>query len=127
MFILDKPGLRAIIIVLDSLGLGELPDAPSFGDSGCNTLGNIAREFPLNLPNLQSLGLANIIPLNNIPPVARPKAAYGKMQALSKGKDTTSGHWEIAGLVLDRPFPLFPRGFPAEIIKRIEKAIGRGF
>jgi len=117
---------RAIIIVLDSLGMGENPDASLFGDVGANTLGHIAERICLHLPNLASLGLGNIMPLDNIPPAEKPKAAYGRMIARSSGKDTTSGHWEIAGIVLDQAFPVFPKGFPMEIIEPFCRAVGRG-
>nr|WP_277997643.1 phosphopentomutase [Moorella sp. E308F] len=116
---------RVIIIVLDSVGVGELPDAGKFGDEGSNTLGNIAATVDLHLPNMARLGLGNIIPLKGIAPVAAPAAAYGKMASRTAGKDTTSGHWELAGLILERPFPLYPHGFPPEIIEPFEKAIGR--
>lgn len=118
---------RVIIVVLDSLGLGELPDAPAFGDAGCNTLGNICRDVKIALPHLQSLGLANIIPLKHISPIPQPRAAWGKMCARSPGKDTTSGHWEMAGLVLEQAFPLFPNGFPLELMEEFSRAIGRGW
>ncbi|MDN5344893.1 MAG: phosphopentomutase [Clostridia bacterium] len=117
---------RVTLIVLDSVGVGELPDAGRFGDQGSNTLGNIAATIDLHLPNLARLGLGNIIPLRGIPPAATPGAAWGKMASRSAGKDTTSGHWEIAGLILERPFPLYPHGFPPEIIEPFTRAIGRG-
>ncbi|MBE3572588.1 MAG: phosphopentomutase [Moorella humiferrea] len=116
---------RVIIIVLDSVGVGELPDAAAFGDAGSNTLGNIAARVNLKLPNMARLGLGNIIPLRGIAPVGSPTAAYGKMASKSAGKDTTSGHWELAGLILEKPFPLYPHGFPPEIIEPFERAIGR--
>jgi len=116
---------RVVLIVLDSVGVGALPDAEKFGDTGSNTLGNIAAAVPLKLNNLYRMGLANIISLRGNDPIARPIAAYGKMASRSPGKDTTSGHWELAGLVLERPFPLYPQGFPREIIEPFEKAIGR--
>lgn len=116
---------RVIIIVLDSVGVGELPDAADFGDAGSNTLGNIAARVNLKLPIMARLGLGNIIPLKGIAPVGSPTAAYGKMASKSAGKDTTSGHWELAGLILEKPFPLYPHGFPPEIIEPFERAIGR--
>ncbi len=117
---------RVIILLLDGVGCGELPDADRFGDKGSNTLGNLARSVNgLNLPNLGALGLGNIIPVRGVPPADEPQACFGKMAAMSPGKDSTTGHWEIAGLVLTRPFPLFPDGFPAELLSRFEKAIGR--
>lgn len=116
---------RVVIVVLDSVGVGALPDAHKYGDEGSNTLGNIAAAVPLNLPHLARLGLGNIIPLRGIDPVNNPSAAYGKMASQAPGKDTTTGHWELAGLILERPFPLYPQGFPPEIIEAFEKAIGR--
>ena len=116
----------AIMIVLDGLGVGELPDAAEFGDAGSDTLGNLARAVGgLNLPNLGRLGLGNIIPVEGVPPVPHPAACYGRMAEASPGKDSTLGHWEIAGLVVDRPFPAFPDGFPAPVIARFEEAVGR--
>ncbi|PKM80115.1 MAG: phosphopentomutase [Firmicutes bacterium HGW-Firmicutes-14] len=115
-----------ILIVIDSLGAGELPDAEKYGDKGSNTLGNTARAVGgLNLPNLQKLGLGNIIRVQGVPPADKPLAAYGKMAEVSAGKDTTTGHWEISGVILDKPFPVFPHGFPAEIIDEFEKRTGR--
>ncbi|NLL18467.1 MAG: phosphopentomutase [Clostridia bacterium] len=116
---------RVMLIVLDSVGIGALPDAYLYGDEGSNTLGNIARQVKLSLPNLRRLGLGNILPLEGIPPVPAPLGAYGKMGELSPGKDTTTGHWELAGIVLDKPFPLYPKGFPREIIDAFEKRIGK--
>ncbi|MGB9858502.1 MAG: phosphopentomutase [Moorellaceae bacterium] len=116
---------RVIIIVLDSVGVGALPDAHKFGDEGSNTLGHIAATVTLKLPNLARFGLGNIIPLRGIDPAKDPWAAYGKMASQAPGKDTTTGHWELAGLILERPFPLYPHGFPPEIIEAFEKAIGR--
>lgn len=116
---------RVVLIVLDSVGVGALPDAEKFGDTGSNTLANIAAAVPLKLSNLSRMGIGNIVSLQSNEPVARPLAAYGKMASRSPGKDTTSGHWELAGLVLERPFPLYPHGFPREIIEPFEKAIGR--
>jgi len=116
---------RAIVIVLDSLGMGELPDAAKFGDQGSNTLGNIAQRIHLNIPHLLSLGLGNIRTLEGLLPAKSPQASYGMMAEKSAGKDTTTGHWELMGLVLHRPFPTYPRGFPPRIMKRFEKEIGR--
>lgn len=118
--------VRAIVIVLDSVGIGEMPDAADYGDKGSNTLGNIARQRgKLNLPHLQALGLGNIAPIQGVEPVSNPKANFGKMAESSRGKDTTTGHWEIAGIILEKAFPVFPEGFPRELIKRFEGAIGR--
>lgn len=110
---------RAIVIVIDSMGCGAMPDAPEYNDTlECNTLGNVA-DFcgGLKLPVLQKMGLGNIIPIKGVEPNATPLASYAKMQELSKGKDTTTGHWELAGLILDEPFRTFPQGFPAELIE----------
>jgi len=116
---------RIIWIVLDSVGIGELPDAADYGDLGRNTLGHIAESRALNLPTLVSLGLANIAPLKNLSPVTVPLAAYGKGATHSPGKDTTTGHWEMAGIWLPQAFPVYPHGFPPEIIATFEKQIGR--
>ena len=117
---------RVIWIVLDSVGIGELPDAADYGDVGRNTLGHIAESRPLALPNLVRLGLANIAPLAHLPPAASPIGAYGKGATRSPGKDTTTGHWEMAGVWLDQAFPVYPRGFPRELVAEFEKQIGRG-
>src|SRR5438270_1746782 len=103
-----------------------MPDAASYGDEGSDTLGNIARLGKLDLPNLRHLGLANIKPLHQLQPEATPAGAYGKCTLASPGKDTTTGHWEMAGILLDEPFPVYPRGFPPEIMNRFEPEIGRG-
>lgn len=116
---------RVVLIVLDSVGVGALPDADQYGDEGSNTLGHIAESVPLRLPNLARMGIGNIIPLRGIEAVDRPLAAYGKMGARAPGKDTTTGHWELAGLILERPFPVYPEGFPEEVIRAFEEAIGR--
>src|SRR5712691_8824505 len=116
---------RVTWIVLDSVGIGEMPDAAAYGDIGSDTLGNIARKRALNLPNLAKLGLGNIKPLEHIGPADRPSAAFGRCTLASPGKDTTTGHWEMVGIHLAEPFPLFPKGFPAEIIREFEKKIGR--
>jgi phosphopentomutase len=117
---------RVVWIVLDSVGIGEMPDAAEYGDAGSDTLGNIARVRPMHLPNLVRLGLANIRPLDNLAPAASPEGAYGKCALASPGKDTTTGHWEMAGIHLARPFPLFPNGFPPEVMRPFEERIGRG-
>jgi phosphopentomutase len=116
---------RVIWIVLDSVGIGEMPDAADYGDTGSDTLGNLARKRPLTLPNLAALGLGNIRPLAGIDPAAEPSAAYGRCALASPGKDTTTGHWEMAGIHLEKPFPVYPECFPAEIILPFEDAIGR--
>ncbi|WP_413231013.1 phosphopentomutase [Paenibacillus apii] len=117
---------RICFIVLDSVGIGEAPDAASFGDAGSHTLGHILERNPgLKLPNMQSLGLANIAPLPPLGPVPQPKAYYGKMQEVSVGKDTMTGHWELMGLKIETPFNTYPDGFPAELIAKFEAATGR--
>ena len=116
---------RAIVLVLDSVGIGALPDAGAYGDEGSDTLGHICRTTGVRLPTLQRLGLGSIAPLASVPPATAPLAAYGRMAERSPGKDSVTGHWELAGLVLDRPFPTFPGGFPREMIERLEARIGR--
>src|SRR5690349_11516624 len=116
---------RTIWIVLDSVGIGAMPDAADYGDVGSDTLGNIARARALNLPNLCRLGLANIKPLAGLVPAPNPAAAFGRCALASPGKDTTTGHWEMAGIHLEKPFPLFPHGFPREIMDEFESRIGR--
>ncbi len=116
---------RVIWIVLDSVGIGELPDADDYGDVGRDTLGHIARSRPLHLPNLVRLGLANIKPLANLPPLSAPMGNFGKGATVSPGKDTTTGHWEMAGIWLDQAFPVYPSGFPKPLIDEFEKQIGR--
>ncbi len=121
---------RILWIVLDSVGIGEMPDAASYGDTGSDTLGNLASATlaqgrRLHLPNLCRLGLANIKPLAGLTPDAAPIGAYGKAALASPGKDTTTGHWEMAGIHLAKPFPLFPHGFPPEVMEEFERRIGR--
>jgi phosphopentomutase len=116
---------RVIWIVLDSAGIGEMPDAAAYGDAGSDTIGNIAAQRKLDLPNLRRLGLANIRPLTGIPPAASPEGAFGKCALASPGKDTTTGHWEMVGIHLDKPLPLFPNGFPRDLIEEFERRIGR--
>jgi phosphopentomutase len=117
---------RVIWIVLDSAGIGAMPDAAEFLDPpGADTLGNIARLHGLALPNLARLGLGDIKPLKGIPAAARPDGCYGRCALASPGKDTTTGHWEMAGILLDRPFPLYPHGFPADVMDEFERRIGR--
>ncbi len=117
---------RIILIVLDGVGIGELPDAYKFNDQGSNTLANIAKAIGgLNLPNLEKLGLSNIFPILGLKPQEKPLSYFGKMAEKSPGKDTTTGHWEIAGLILDKPFPIYPNGFPKEILEKFEEEIGR--
>jgi phosphopentomutase len=116
---------RVIVIVLDSLGVGELPDAAAYGDQGSNTLGNIARQVPLHLPTLRALGFGRLVELPGGPPQGKVEAAYGKMAERAPGKDSVTGHWELMGLVLDRPFPVFAGGFPGDVINEFERRIGR--
>lgn len=114
------------MIVLDGVGCGELPDAGLYGDEGSNSLANTAASAGgLKLPNLQRMGLGNIIPIDGVAPAARPEGCYGKMAERSPGKDSAIGHWEMMGLILEEPFPLFPDGFDAELIERFEEAVGR--
>jgi phosphopentomutase len=130
---------RVIVIVLDSVGIGELPDASAYSDQGSNTLGNIAARVPLKVPTLRSLGLTNLVALDTCganlkgsPPQViegvpnEPLGAYGRMAEASPGKDSVTGHWEMMGVVLDRPFPTFPNGFPPDVIAEFERRIGRG-
>src|SRR5271163_2928176 len=122
----NTPKFRRIIwIVLDSVGIGELPDAADYGDVGRDTLGHIARSRPLQLPNLVRLGLANIKPLDYLAPPPQPVGSFGKGATVSPGKDTTTGHWEMAGIWLDQAFPVYPHGFPPELIAEFERRIGR--
>jgi len=119
---------RVIIIVLDSAGIGATPDAADFGDVGAHTLGNIAQAVGgLNLPNMEAMGLGNIAILDGVKPQINPSAAFGKMEEISMGKDTTAGHWELAGIHLARPFPMYPQGFPAEVMDEFAKQTGRGW
>ncbi|MBK8933130.1 MAG: phosphopentomutase [Chloroflexi bacterium] len=118
---------RVIVIVLDSVGIGELPDAADFGDVGSHTLGNTAVAVGgLNVPNLTQMGLGNIAILQGVNPQTAPTAVYGKMAEVSAGKDTTTGHWELMGVQLARPFPLYPNGFPPDVMDRFEAEIRRG-
>jgi phosphopentomutase len=107
---------RIVLMVLDSAGIGEMPDAAAWGDAGADTLGNILKTHPAELPNLRNLGLANIRPLENLPPVENPSGSFGKCTLKSNGKDTTTGHWEMAGIILTKAFPTYPEGFPPRII-----------
>jgi phosphopentomutase len=116
---------RVFWIVLDSVGIGELPDAADYGDVGRNTLGHIAESRPLQIPNLVRLGLANIAPLKHQTPPTVPTGAYGKGATRSPGKDTTTGHWEMAGVWLEQAFPVYKNGFPKELIEEFEEQIGR--
>lgn len=116
---------RAILIVLDSVGIGEMEDSYLYGDQGSNTLKNTALAVGgLHLPNLQSLGLGNVEDIKGVLPIQNSSGAYGKMSEKSKGKDTTTGHWEMMGIVLEEAFPTYPNGFPIDLIEEFEKRIG---
>ncbi len=117
---------KAILIVLDSVGIGALPDAAAYGDAGADTLGHIIHACHPHIPNMMKLGLGNIDSISFGTDVTAPEGCYGKMKEVSAGKDTTTGHWEIAGVQLARPFPTFPQGFPQDFIARFEQATGRG-
>lgn len=116
---------RVILLILDACGIGELPDASDYGDAGANTICNTAAKLGgLNLPHLQKMGLGNIADIEGVPATDKPSAFYGKMAEISKGKDSTVGHWELAGLVKKEPFPVFPGGFPSELIDKFENLSG---
>jgi phosphopentomutase len=118
---------RIILLVLDSVGCGDAPDAANYGDAGSNTLGNIAREVGgLRLPNMGVLGLGNLTKIDGVSPTHSASGAFGRLTETSAGKDTTTGHWELAGIILDRPFPTYPNGFPRELMAEYEARIGRG-
>jgi phosphopentomutase len=124
---MSGPFDRVVLVVLDSVGIGAMPDAADYGDAGRDTLGHICERRGLRAPNLVRLGLANIRPLAGLAPLACPEGAYGKAALLSPGKDTTAGHWEMAGILLDRAFPTYPNGFPRELLEQIEQAVDRKF
>ncbi|MBP3654048.1 MAG: phosphopentomutase [Oscillospiraceae bacterium] len=117
---------RIFLFVLDSCGAGEMPDSPQFGDIGVNTLRSCAQSAKLHVPNMRAYGLGNIDGLEFLGPVAEPKGAYGKLAEVSMGKDTTIGHWEIAGIVSPEPLPTYPDGFPEEVLGPFKAATGRG-
>jgi phosphopentomutase len=112
----NNPFDRITLIVLDGAGIGAMPDAPEWGDAGSDTFGHICESREVRLPNMQSLGLGNIRPLAGVPAIANPRGSYGKCALRSNGKDTTTGHWEMAGIILERAFPTYPNGFPKSII-----------
>ena len=116
---------RVFLTVLDSVGVGELPDADAYGDRGSDTLGNISRAVRLKLPTLRSLGLPRVAKIHGMAQVDAPIGAFGRMAERSPGKDSVTGHWEMAGVILERAFPTFPQGFPAEVIAEFERRIGR--
>lgn len=117
---------RAIVIIIDGVGIGEMPDACNYGDQGSNTLGNMASVVGgLKLPNLEKMGLGKIAPIPGIDSSLKAIANYGKMAEMSKGKDSTTGHWELAGLIVNQPFPTYPDGFPHDVINEFTRQIGR--
>jgi phosphopentomutase len=116
---------RVILVVLDSAGIGAMPDAADWGDEGSDTLGHVLESQSPAIPNLRKLGIANIRPLPNLDPLPKPAGSFGKAAIASSGKDTTAGHWEMAGIITDIPFPTYPSGFPPRIIERFESEIGR--
>jgi phosphopentomutase len=115
---------RIILIVLDGAGIGEMPDAPEWGDAGSDTFGHVLASRDVHLPNLRRYGLGNIRPLQNVPPLERPEGSYGRCALRSNGKDTTTGHWEMAGIILEQAFPTYPNGFPAGVIDHFIKETG---
>jgi phosphopentomutase len=116
---------RAAIIVLDGVGIGPAPDTVAYGDAGSDTLGHVLSGSRLDLPNLKALGLGRCAPLDSVPPVPEPAAAWGTAQPASAGKDSTTGHWELCGVILERPFPTYPDGFPAAVIDEFSRLTGR--
>jgi phosphopentomutase len=117
---------RIVLIVLDSVGIGELPDADRYGDQGSDTLGNIARAVPLRVPTLRALGLSRVASIGALPGDGAIAGAVGRMAEASAGKDSVTGHWEMMGVVLAKPFPVFPRGFPSEVLAEFSRLTGRG-
>lgn len=109
---------RIVLIVLDGAGIGAMPDAPEWGDAGSDTFGHILESREVRLPNLRRYGLGNIRPLENVPPMDQPEGSYGRCALRSNGKDTTTGHWEMAGIILKQAFPTYPNGFPQSILDR---------
>src|SRR3989440_8078415 len=120
----ESPFNRITLIVLDGAGIGAMPDAPEWGDAGSDTFGHICESRQLQLPNLRSLGLGNIRPLAGVAKIENPRGSYGKCALKSNGKDTTTGHWEMAGIILERAFPTYPNGFPKAIIDRFISETG---
>ena len=112
------PFNRVLLIVLDGAGIGAMPDAPEWGDAGADTFGHILESWPVRLPNLQRYGLGNIRPLQSVPPLDQLNGSYGRCALRSNGKDTTTGHWEMAGIILDQAFPTYPNGFPPSVIEK---------
>ena len=119
--------MRVLLLVLDSVGIGALPDAAKYGDEGSNTLGNVAKAVGgLNLPTLERLGLANIVAVAGLAPATAPQGRYGRMAEAADGKDTITGHWEMAGIIVSEPFRTYPDGFPKQIIDEFGRRINRG-
>jgi len=122
---MDMSTPRVILIIADACGIGELPDAADYGDTGAATVPNVAAAVGgLSMPACQALGLGNIVEIEGVPPAPAPAACFGKMAERSPGKDSTTGHWEIGGVILDAPFPVFPDGFPPDLVARFEAAVG---
>jgi phosphopentomutase len=119
-----SPFARVFAIVIDSLGVGALPDAAAYGDEGSNTLGNISAQVRLRIPNLHALGISRVVPVAGLPPADAPLGAYGRMAEVSPGKDSVTGHWELMGLQLEKAFPTFPDGFPDDAMREYERRIG---
>ena len=121
---IDQPFNRIVLIVLDSVGIGEMPDAADYGDTGADTLGHTLSSREVRIPNLQALGLANIRRLP-VAPAPQPSGFYGRAATASRGKDTTTGHWEMSGIITAKPFPTYPNGFPPRVLEPFERAVGR--
>jgi phosphopentomutase len=126
LFIYNMRTKRAIVIIIDGVGIGEMPDAAQYGDQGSHTLANMAAAVGgLHLPNLEKMGLGKITSIDGLNSSLKASANYGKMAEMSKGKDSTTGHWELAGLIVDRAFPTYPNGFPPDVINEFTKSIRR--
>jgi len=121
---ISSPFHRVLLIVLDGAGIGAMPDAPEWGDAGADTFGHILESRPVRLPHLQQYGIANIRPLEAMPPLDQLRGSYGRCALRSNGKDTTTGHWEMAGIILHRAFPTYPNGFPSSVIDKFIKETG---
>src|SRR5882724_1169385 len=119
-----NPFSRILLVILDGAGVGAMPDAPEWGDAGSDTLGHILESRSLQLPNLQRYGLGNIRPLQGLPPLSHTAGSYGRCALRSNGKDTTTGHWEMAGIILEQAFPTYPNGYPAAVIDRFVAETG---
>ena len=120
----ESPFNRVVLVVLDSAGIGEMPDAADYGDAGADTLGHVLDSREVRIPNLRQMGLANIARLA-VDPVEKPNGVFGKAATSSRGKDTTTGHWEMGGIITAIPFPTYPNGFPPRVIEPFERTIGR--